>query len=797
MAKRKKISTLERMRESSKFGEIIGILLLLLAVLLTLALFSHNRLDPSFNTVSPHSPTNYSGKVGAYLAEALFTGIGFASYIIPLLLVVYSYFHFTHRPFLIKISQLAGCLVFLCAAGAFLALIIDPVNLGKGDGLKSGGIIGMLLGELLYGLVGGIGAIFVLAALVLISFVFTVDLRFASLLNWLWGRLKSFSAAFGGYLDGWTDKFEKRKEEEKPIILSGQPTTLSKMGSNATLRKAGKIEPVINGDKNGKKTLASEGVKKGDTPLSKVKVRSPVEAPEQAAKLDFKGYKGDYAYPSTEFLEDHSVDNIQADENMLIEQSEVLVQKLASFKIEGRVVEVHPGPVVTMFEFEPAPGVKVSQIANRNDDLAMALRAQSIRIVAPIPGKGAVGIEVPNLSRQIVSLKELVASEVFQEFDGKLPVVLGKDISGRVEVTDLTTMPHLLVAGTTGSGKSVFINSIICSLLFRCSPEYLRMLMVDPKQLELADYAKIPHLLHPVVTDPKKASIILKWAVMEMEDRYKMMAEMGVRNIDNFNKKVEKINSGKAKRPERTMVENAGAGLEKEPAPLEKIPFILIIIDELSDLMIVAAKEVEESITRLAQMARAAGIHLIMATQRPSVDVITGVIKANFPARISFKVSQKIDSRTIIDGPGADNLLGKGDMLFSPPTSSKIIRIHGAFITEKETQNVVKAISDERGPQYDDKILKAADHADDPGGLNGFGAGGLNGDEEELIERAWEIIRSERKASISYIQRRLKIGYNKAARVIEALEARGFISPSDGTSRPREILGPGGDDDGV
>ena len=765
--------------QTTKRSEIAGILIILAALLLMLALLSYNTADPSLNTISSKNPSNFIGKFGSYLAEALFVGVGYGAYVLPLILVYFSFFYFTGRRWEIKLSQMIGYVVFMASLCAFLRLFFTQLST-----IESGGIVGMLLGDFVIALFGKIGAFLVLITLFLISLVVTIDLRFSRLGVWLRNRLAAAWTALTEALEARTapGAKPKLKKNGNPVIHTQQParpTPIERTPSAPEPEVKKKSEPIIT---QTKPAAISEG---------KVKVRAQVERAEPAAKIQYEGYTGDYTYPDIDLLKDHTIGNIKVDRESLVEQSHVLEDKLSSFKIEGTVVEVHPGPVVTMFEFEPAAGVKVAQVANREDDLAMALRAESIRIVAPIPGKGAVGIEVPNIHRQIVSLRELIASECFQEFKGKLPVVLGKDISGRVRIGDMAKMPHLLVAGTTGSGKSVFINSLICSLLYRCSPAYLRMLLVDPKMLELSDYADIPHLLHPVVTDPRKAAVILNWAVGEMEDRYRKMAQMGVRNIENYNNKVDKILEGKIKAP--SGMEEL---LEVDDEPLAKLPYILTIIDEFSDLMIVASKQVEESITRLAQMARAAGIHLLIATQRPSVDVITGVIKANFPARISFKVSSKIDSRTILDQTGASNLLGSGDMLYMPPTSSKIERIHSPLITETEIQRIVGSVRDSGSPQYDERIVKAGQHADDPGALPGdmFG-NGSGDDEDELVERAWEIIRNERKASISYVQRRMKIGYNKAARIIEVLERRGFISASDGTSRPRSILAPSDEDE--
>jgi len=484
----------------------------------------------------------------------------------------------------------------------------------------------------------------------------------------------------------------------------------------------------------------------------------------------------------------------------------LMEKKLKDFGVEGEVVEICPGPVITMYEFSPGPGIKVSRIANLSDDLSMALQAHSIRIVAPIPGKGVVGIELPNREREMVSLKEIFNSEEFHKGKMKLPMALGKDIAGNPLVTDLARMPHLLVAGATGSGKSVAINTMILSLLYTSTPTDVRIIMVDPKMLELSVYEGIPHLLLPVVTDPKKASLALKWAVEEMGRRYRMMSDLGVRNIDSYNRELERREKEAAENKAKGVavveeiveldeVEEAGEAeddMEAREAAIQAylakeeelehghLPYIVVIVDELADLMMVAGREIEESIARLAQMARAAGIHLILATQRPSVDVITGLIKANFPARISFQVSSKIDSRTILDGNGAESLLGAGDMLFLPPGTSKMLRSHGAFVSDTEVGRVVEFLKKQGKPVYEKSILEMK-ASDEKGGA----------DDEEVDERyddALALVAETKQASISMIQRRLRIGYNRAARIIEKMEQEGVVGPSDGTSKPREVF---------
>jgi S-DNA-T family DNA segregation ATPase FtsK/SpoIIIE len=458
--------------------------------------------------------------------------------------------------------------------------------------------------------------------------------------------------------------------------------------------------------------------------------------------------------------------------------SRILEKKLLDYGVEGKVVEVRPGPVITVYEFEPAPGVKVSRIVNLADDLALALSALTIRIVAPIPGKAVVGIEVPNTNRETVYLKEIIDSNPFRGFKSKISFGLGKDIAGEPFVVDLGRMPHLLVAGSTGSGKSVSINAMICSILFKATPEEVRFLMIDPKMLELSDYEGIPHLLLPVVTNPKKAAVALKWLVDEMERRYTVLAEKGVRNIEHYHQRMEKElkEKGKVYKRKGDVLE----GNEEKPMePMEKVPYIVVVIDELADLMMISSREVEESITRLAQMARAVGIHLILATQRPSVDVLTGIIKANFPARISFQVTSKVDSRTILDTIGAEHLLGSGDMLFLPPGSSKLTRLHGAFVSSAEIKRIVEFWKKQGKPSFDPSILAEVKKEKE--------AMGEEDQYDEKYDEAVAFVAETGQASISLIQRRFRIGYNRAARIVEKMEVEGVVGPSDGV-KPREVL---------
>jgi len=512
------------------------------------------------------------------------------------------------------------------------------------------------------------------------------------------------------------------------------------------------------------------------------------EEPEQAA-FTFTEHTASGPYTPPDVGEIFQVPPESAsryDRDSLIMNSRILEKKLADFGVQGRVVTVHPGPVITMYEFEPAPGVKVNRITNLSDDLALALRALSIRIIAPIPGKSVVGIEVPNPEREVVYIRDLLESKSYRSSASKLTLALGKDIFGNPFEADLASMPHVLVAGATGTGKSVFLNSLLCSILCRATPDEAKLLLVDPKLLELSIYEGIPHLIADVVTNPKRAAAALQGIVQKMEERYQQMAALGVRNIAQFNRRVdEALAAG-----EKTFRLRKKPGEEEgQEVPYQRLPYIVVVIDELADLMVVSARDVEESLQRLAQMARAAGIHLVLATQRPSVDVLTGVIKANFPARISFQVSSKTDSRTILDQGGAEHLLGQGDMLFLPPGTSKLQRLHGSFVSEREVTQLVAYLRTQGKPRFDEDLIRIREESD--------AREERDEDTDEHYDMAVQIVAESRNASISYLQRRLKVGYNRAARMIEQMEREGVVGPQIGV-RPREVfiqaIGPDGAD---
>jgi len=504
--------------------------------------------------------------------------------------------------------------------------------------------------------------------------------------------------------------------------------------------------------------------------------------PQEQFKLPEIG-KG-YKLPPAELLDPSDGEQFKIDKETLHANSLILQKKLADFGVEGEVVAVRPGPVITMYEFKPAPGVKVRRIVTLSDDLAMALRAVSVRILAPIPGESVVGIEIPNPRRETVFLRQVIESEAYQSSDSKITLALGKDIGGSPFVTDLARMPHLLVAGATGTGKSVSINAMILSILFKCTPQDVHFIMIDPKMLELTVYEDIPHLLVPVVTDPKKAAAALFWAMDEMDRRYRLMRDKGARNIDNYNRTLEREGTIKKSVIELTEPQSAeedtdvGGSLDQDASLVhEKLPRIVIIIDELADLMLTVGRDIEEYITRLAQKARAAGIHLILATQRPSVDVITGLIKANFPARISFQVTSRVDSRTILDSIGAEKLLGSGDLLYLPPGTARVTRVHGAFVSDQEVRKVMKFIKQQAQPNYRTEVFDVKKDVE---------AAVADEEHDEMYDQAVAIVTETQQASISMIQRRLRVGYNRAARMIEQMERDGVVGPPDG-AKPREV----------
>jgi len=733
----------DSVREKLKH-EVIGILLIAGGIFLFLSLISFDPGDPCrFSYIFPKPSTihNWMGIVGAYVAGCLFQGFGLPSFLIPFGLGLLAFRFMFRRELKYPLIQMTGWLVILLAASSLFALWFDS-PLFQNQNFMVGGFIGKILSRGLVRYFNFPGASVLLLVVFILSFMIGTGISLISLLQRLGAELGS---------------------------LAGKVGTL-KMVRKERTQRAKKLEK-----------QKQEKEKGGEVPLPTVidtaSSSSPPKEIIEQKSLPFADSQKAFQLPPISLLEADTEKRQKIDRDSLIMNSRILEKKLFDYGVEGRVVEVRPGPVITVYEFEPAPGVKVSRITNLADDLALALSAISIRIVAPIPGKSVVGIEIPNTTRETVFLKEIIDSDLFRNSRSKVSFGLGKDISGEPFVVDLARMPHLLVAGSTGSGKSVSINSMVCSILFKATPNEVRFIMIDPKMLELSDYDGIPHLLLPVVTNPKKAAAALKWLVDEMERRYSVLAEKGVRNIEHYHQRMERELKERRKVYKRKgdMLEEGGV---KTPEEMESLPYIVVVIDELADLMMVSSREVEEYITRLAQMARAVGIHLLLATQRPSVDVLTGIIKANFPARISFQVTSKVDSRTILDTIGAEHLLGAGDMLFLPPGSSKLARVHGAFVSSGEIKRVVEFLKKQGKPSYDVSIPLEEKKEKEVS----------EGDEyDEKYDEAVAFVAETGQASISLIQRRFRIGYNRAARIIEKMEEQGVVGPSDGM-KPRDVL---------
>ena len=713
--------------------EIRGIVFLLLAVLIGGSLLSYAPSDKLFWNVAGQlgKAHNLFGTVGAHLSGGLFDLLGIGAFWVPLIFFVLSFITFKSRSLSSPVKGMMIMLIMLASFSALLSLRFEEGLYYRGTFMAAGGLIGLHAAGLSVTVLNTFGSYVFLTAIFAISLLTVTRLSF----GWIFSRIGLWIL---GIFKKIREILTKRKERKKR--------------AQKTSEARGKIK------------------KKPKVNIVDTAVKAPPPPPRQE-KFSFMQKPGDFQLPTLDLLNTPPKDkNVTFQRDALEMNARRLEKKLEDFGVEGEVVEILPGPVITMYEYKPAPGVKISKVAGLSDDLALTLRAQSIRIVAPIPGKAAIGIEIPNNQRETVYLQEILSSSAYTDTKSKLPIALGKDITGSAVVADLAKMPHLLVAGATGTGKSVSLNAMIQSLLYTVTPESVRFLMVDPKRIELSVYQDIPHLLHPVVTQPKDANKALKWAVREMERRYMLLSDRGVRNIDSYNRKIVK-----EEKPEDPTEENG-----QDRGTDRHLPYIIIIIDELADLMMVSSKEVEESITRLAQMARAAGIHLIIATQRPSVNVLTGIIKANFPTRLSFQVSSKVDSRTILDTNGAEHLLGDGDMLFMPPGVGRIMRIHGAYISDEEVKRVADFLRNQKKPDYDDTILSHMEEddakMDEPLDL------------DEKFDEAIEVVCQTGQASISMLQRRLRVGYNRAARMIEAMEAEGIVGPSDGV-RPRDVYG--------
>lgn len=665
--------------------------------------------------LSPHA--NWGGALGRIVAQFLLGFTGMGAYLLASLLLFFSFLFFGPRMAFDRLPHITAGLT-----GAVIAAcgLLSSLSLQGLVGMEAGGFLGKTVLGLLRSVVGGPGAVLFLLLIFVLSIMFSTRFSPYELASFLWGAMKTMREKRGDRVN------EKR-----------QTAIADPAGELRGVRKEGVL-------------LEATPSFGATVPVVKESQAVPQVIREDEAFALRPLARGEWRLPPLSLLEKPELVQHKVDKDEYYKVSKQLEQKLVNFGVSGKVVGISPGPVVTTYEYAPAAGVKINKIVALADDLALGLKAQSVRVVGSVPGKAALGIEIPNKDRQVVYIRDLLTTEKYHSSVAKLSIALGLDVVGNPVIADLAKMPHLLIAGATGAGKSVAINTIISSLLYNATPDEVRLLMVDPKRIELSGYEGIPHLLHPVVVEPKLASRALQWAVREMERRYRLLEEAKVKNFDSYNESVA-----------------------------EKLPYIVIIVDELADLMMVASKDVEASIARLAQMARASGMHLILATQRPSVDVLTGLIKANFPTRISFKVASKIDSRTILDSSGAEHLLGAGDMLYLP-SGRTVQRIHGAYISEAETARIVDFLKGQGSACYDDSVVAEVDEE------NGSAAQG-DEDMDERYDEAIAIVCESGQASISMVQRRLRIGYNRAARLIELMEKEGIVGPADG-AKPREVL---------
>ena len=753
--------TKERDGSWGVLDEVGAIVSLAAAVFVLVSFFTYRRGDMG---------TNFGGPVGYGLANIVVQALGLAAFLLAPCLLVVGWMLFRHSTREISGARSVGVSGFILSLAVALALALPAA-----DPVDAGGFVGGFVARLMSDGFGRMGAVLITGSLLALSFLFATQLSFRA----AGGAL---SGAVGGAASGAFTALRGIRLRRTPVVVERQePRLISAVGPRPLAKRSAKLPP-------------EKESRRPSDPV--IVLQTPAPAPRAKGKplqqeLQF-GADSSYLPPPLDFL-DSPVRTVQrVDEDALRRSSEILETKLADFGIEGKVVQVLPGPVITTYEIEPAPGVKVSRIVTLADDLSMALRAPSIRILAPVPGKAVVGIEVANPRRERVGLREVLDSESFSQSDSTLALALGKDATGHPVAADLARMPHLLIAGATGAGKSVSLNTMIVSILYKASPRDVRFVMIDMKMLELSIYEDIPHLLVPVVTDAKKSVAVLRNLVQQMDDRYQLLKEKGVRSIDSYNKLVDREDSERAAGVieledvvEDDDEEDEVDGDVFDDAPRsprhQHMPKIVVIIDELADLMITAGRDIEEPITRLAQKARAAGIHLILATQRPSVDVITGLIKANFPARISFQVTSRVDSRTILDSIGAERLLGGGDMLYLPAGTARAQRLHGGFVSENEIHKIVEFVQRQGATAYAMELLEGEEEeSGDP----------LDEDlSDEMYDQAVHVVTQSRIASISYLQRRLRVGYNRAARMIERMERDGVVSSGAG-GRPREVLVP-------
>jgi S-DNA-T family DNA segregation ATPase FtsK/SpoIIIE len=792
--------------QSKRLNEVTGFLFLAAGILFLLSMASFHPGDPSWDTVAGAVRTNnLIGPTGAHVADVFLQSFGIAAFLFPMLVFALGWKWIRSEAVeapIIKMLGSAALVTSACGAAALLPQwrLFDHT-------IPLGGAAGFLVADSLKHALNPAGAAVVLATALVISIYLVSTFTLSKLRAWF----RPLFTVFDRMRDSWRRsierrreaalrKFEERRQEAEARAIEAQrlqyeqdtaalPPVTDPSATQRTRRRQAE-PPVVESlpwdepDEPQPATSSVATLPEGtldEIPICQLAEMPPppanlVEFPFNQAVKREAGPKRHtiYRLPKTELLNEIPVRSA-FDEQELKNTAAAIKSKFEEFNVFGSVVQINPGPVVTTFEFKPEAGIKYSRITTLTEDLCLGLQAESI-LIERIPGKPTIGIEVPNTRREVISLRAVIESDEFQESSSFLTISMGKDINGRIKVAALDSMPHMLIAGSTGSGKSVMINSLIMSILYKSTPDEVKMIMVDPKRVELGMYEGIPHLLTPVITDPKKAANALRNAVLEMERRLRLLAEQGARNIDQYNKKVRKLQA-----EPRSLFEDE----EPRADEVRPLPYVLILIDELADLMMLEGRNVEESVTRLAQMARAVGMHLVLATQRPSVDVITGIIKANFPARISFRVATRVDSRTVLDGMGAEHLLGKGDMLFLPPGSSRFTRVHGAFVTETEINKVVDFWKAQAKPEYDQTYLIAPPTDDADGDAEGEDA--VPGDQDPMYEEALRVVLEMGKASTSTLQRRLRLGYGRAARILDMMHRDGIIGPPDG-SKPREVL---------
>ena len=750
-------------------SELFGVVLFAAALFWLVALATYDPVDPVwfFSTDGHETPVNFAGRVGAFVAELSYQLVGFGAFLLPLVLIVLGWHYFWCRPVEGAYVRTVGLGLTLACSASFLTLAFSAFDTAERP-FRAGGYLGGWLAGLLAEHLDRTGSIILILTLLFLAVLLVTHVSFGQLLSRsIAGAARSGAALQDALLAGWRNRRRERDRRSGPARRERTGAPTAPTPARAASPPAGRPGRARTRGRRSATPAPPRGERSAPAPAIRAAepdpppAAPPTPAPQSASDRGGKAF----TLPPLSLL-DPVRGKQQFDERELLDNARLLENKCQEFSVRGTVIQIHPGPVVTTYEFRPDPGVKYSRVAGLAEDLCLAMQAESI-LIERLAGKSTVGIQIPNRVREQISLRQMLESPPYCESESRLALALGRRIHGEPIAGDLGTMPHLLIAGSTGTGKSVAMNAMLTSILYKATPDDVRFILIDPKRLELGMYKDIPHLLTPVVVEPKLAANALRWAVHEMEERYKQLAAEGVRNLDQYNRNV------------RAQLRDLAEAGEAPPDPDElpkPLPYIVLAIDELADLMMLVGREVEESIARLAQMARAVGIHLILATQRPSVDVITGLIKANLPARISFRVSSKVDSRTILDGNGAEQLLGRGDMLYLPPASSRLVRVHGPYISEQETARVCGFLRKQGSPAYDATITAEEKAAD----ADGF-------EKDDLYDEAARLVVAAGQASISHLQRRLKIGFSRAGRLVDMMEADGLVATGTG-GKAREVL---------